>query len=76
MPLTEAEMDLQAIGEAEARLSQAKAMVEHLKGKLAVLPRNASKSDETDAAQAVTDAVAFVAVREKELVEILWSYYH
>ena len=70
MPLSELELTRMVKGEAEARLSTAKGLVEHHKARLASLPRNADKGQESLVSTAIADAQAMVAVRQRELDEI------
>jgi hypothetical protein len=67
MPYTEAQLNIQAPSEAQARLDTARDMIEIHKDRLASLPRNADKGDEAAINQAIADATAFVAARQGEL---------
>jgi hypothetical protein len=67
MPYTEAQLNIQAPSEAQARLDTARGMIEIHKDRLASLPRNADKGDEAAINQAIADATAFVAARQGEL---------
>lgn len=67
MPYTEAQLNIQALSEAQARLDTARDMIEIHKDRLASLPRNADKGDEAAINQAIADATAFVAARQGEL---------